>query len=435
MIKSLNLYKTRNLRLACVLLSSVALPILPANADAELEALQARLEKAQKENLKLKTEKVEKENLIMKAETIENENAALRNEKIDKTPTASIPAPKVAQAAPPEQLVKVVARREVAEPAPVVREQAIAHKEINRAIDGILKDDTRREMTAVQKPSIAPELINEKPWQGVYAGINAGYGEGQANYVGNTAGPVEIYPGPGAAILYPHIYNSYPSFYSYDGVINLSGPVAGGQLGYNHQFKNKIVAGIETDFDYVDINNRYSIGGANSVSQVNKSQVNNTNYNDRTGINWMGTLRLRLGYDLGKFLPYITGGFAYGSVSNNSLGLQQFIYANNSGGQSVSFGNATTNSSGLTTGWVVGAGAEYIVADNWSVKGEYLFTQLGNLNISGYPAAMSTMNTPALAGTSVLNGVIGPWNTHQARVGLNYHTGWLGGANAVTVKY
>lgn len=150
----------------------------------------------------------------------------------------------------------------------------------------------------------------------------------------------------------------------------------------------------------------------------------------------MGTLRARLGYDLGKFLPYITAGFAYGNVSNDSLGLQQNIYANNSGGQSVSFGSATTNSSELTTGWAAGAGAEYIVADNWSVKGEYLFTQLGNLNVSGYPAAMSTMNTPALAGTSVLNGVIGPWSVHQARVGLNYHTGWLGGgAPTVTAKY
>ncbi len=263
-------------------------------------------------------------------------------------------------------------------------------------------------------------------WQGIYAGINAGYGDGQANYTANAAGPVYYNRGPGAAWLYPQIYDNFPSFYSLNGVNNLNGVVAGGQIGYNHQFDNNLVLGAETEFNYADINNRYATGDVNNISSVNQRGINNIYYNDRTGINWFGSTRLRLGYNLGKFLTYITAGLAYGSVSNNSLGIQEYIYEGTFRG-----GNSTTNNTSVTTGWTAGAGAEYIVAENWSVKGEYLFTQLGNLDIQGYPAAIN----PPLAATSVLNGSIGPWSVHQARVGLNYHLDWLASKPAVTAKY
>lgn len=269
-------------------------------------------------------------------------------------------------------------------------------------------------------------LAQKANWGGIYAGINAGYAAGQANYTANAAGPVYYNRGPGAAWLYPQIYDSFPSFYSLNGVNNLNGLIVGGQIGYNHQFDNNLVLGAETDFNYADINNRYATGDINNISSANQRGINNIYYNDRTGVNWVGTARLRLGYDLGKFLPYITAGLAYGNVSNNSLGVQEYIYEGTFRG-----GSSTTNSSSVTTGWAAGAGAEYIVADNWSVKGEYLFTQLGNLNIQGYPASIN----PPLAGTSVLNGTIGPWLTHQARVGLNYHTDWLAFRPSLTTKY
>ena len=73
------------------LLSSTTIFIAPAKADATIEELKARLERAQKENLILKTEKVEKENLTIKAEALEAENAAMRNESKATKALASIP--------------------------------------------------------------------------------------------------------------------------------------------------------------------------------------------------------------------------------------------------------------------------------------------------------------------------------------------------------
>jgi outer membrane immunogenic protein len=417
------------------LLSSAAWYVTPASADASLDELKARLERAEKENIVLKTEKVERENITMKLEKIEAENAALRNEtKVDKTPTASIPTKKSFSTSSSSQEVKTVARREAIEAnSSAPREQPTARKEINNALEKIPKDDAKREMTAAYKAPKEEVPVVMKQWQGIYAGINAGYGEGQANYSGNATGPVNYNAGPGTAWFYPQIYQSYPSLYSMSGVINFSGPVAGGQIGYNHQFNNHVILGAEIDLDYADINNRYGIAGANKISQVSQTGMNNLSYNDRTGVNWLGTARLRLGYDLGKFLPYITAGFAYGSVSNNSFGLQQYISSNNT--VQLYAGNSVVNNSSVNVGWAAGAGAEYIVADNWSVKGEYLYTQLAGLNINGYPTAINTGSNPNLAGTSVLNGIIGPWSIHQARVGLNYHTDWLASKPAVTAKY
>jgi hypothetical protein len=64
---------------AALLLCATALSG-PALADSALDALKARLEKAERENLALKAEKVERENLAIKAEEIERENQRLRLE-------------------------------------------------------------------------------------------------------------------------------------------------------------------------------------------------------------------------------------------------------------------------------------------------------------------------------------------------------------------
>lgn len=127
------------------LLSSAAWFITPANADASLDELKARLERAEKENIVLKTEKIERENITMKLEKIEAENAALRNEaKADKTPTASIYAHKQATVTknPLSPEVKLEARKDPIEVRPPTsRENVAARREINQVSDNIPKDD------------------------------------------------------------------------------------------------------------------------------------------------------------------------------------------------------------------------------------------------------------------------------------------------------
>lgn len=164
-----------SLFIAGALFISAAWYAPPANAEASLDELKAKLERAEKENIVLKTEKLERENITMKLEKIEAENAALRNEaKVDKTTTASIPNQKTVAVTnnTPSPEAKTVARREPVETsAPTPREHFAARKEINHDLDNIPKDDARREMTAAYKAPREEVPVVVEQWQGVYAGI------------------------------------------------------------------------------------------------------------------------------------------------------------------------------------------------------------------------------------------------------------------------
>ena len=168
------------------LLSSTTLFIAPSKADASLEELKARLERAQKENLILKTEKVEKENLTIKAEALESENAAMRNEGKATKSVASIPQrfePSEPVKSKPQRIaVKKSQTNESARP----KENSEVFKAVDKAIASIPKNDERRELVAVSKAAFDPTPI--KQWQGVYAGIVAGYAANDVEIYSTTVG-------------------------------------------------------------------------------------------------------------------------------------------------------------------------------------------------------------------------------------------------------
>jgi outer membrane immunogenic protein len=60
--------------------------------------------------------------------------------------------------------------------------------------------------------------------------------------------------------------------------------------------------------------------------------------------------------------------------------------------------NTAANFSQTNVGWAIGAGAEWKLTHNWSVRGEYLYVDLGSINGS----------TPRL--TSLLAGSPAPTN-------------------------
>lgn len=410
-----------------ILFSSVALPISPAMADAELDALQARLEKAQKENLKLKTEKLEKENLAMKAEGLEQENARLRAEA--GKPVASSVEP--VRARKPQSNV---ARHLVSYGAGEARyEKVRANRAINEAINNIPRNDPRRDLTAsaqmVPVSTVSPVV---QQWGGLYVGINAGYGTGEVNFWSN--GPTFA----GANTQYTTTSGS--SIYN--------GPVVGGQIGYNYEFPNKVILGVEADMDYADINDKVGNGPLNlRTTTVGTTGISSVNQYGRSGIDWIGTARVRLGYDLGNFMPYFTGGLAYGGVSNNGLVNNVFTQDTPFGGFGVfsnQNGSATAaGNSSIQVGWAAGVGAELRVADHWSIRGEYLYTSLGSLSAGSGSASFTGFSCAAcippqstlVSGAGATQGSIGPFGIHQARVGLNYQTGWLTPSPVVAAKY
>ena len=170
----------------------------------------------------------------------------------------------------------------------------------------------------VYKSAVRP-VIAYYNWTGFYVGINGGYGFGTSNWSG--AG---ITPKP-------------------------KGGVAGGTIGYNYQV-GSWVWGLEGDFDWADVKGSAVCAG----------------FTCETKNGWLATFRGRIGYAFDRWMPYFTGGGAYGNVK-----------------ASVNPGGFSASKSDF--GWTFGGGLEYAFLGNWSAKIEYLYVDLGHFDTGPAP--------------------------------------------------
>jgi outer membrane immunogenic protein len=193
-------------------------------------------------------------------------------------------------------------------------------------------------------------------WSGFYIGGHVGYGWGEVT--GDSAANITVPPGLG--------FSNPPGtqIFSFDRNLKPNGALGGGQFGYNYQI-NSTVLGFETDFSWTGQKDVFNFNATRFVSGEDYVYGETL----RAKLEYMGTVRGRLGYAFGMFMPYITGGFAWGHVIgdfNSSLtqlfGPTQTIFAS----------QAKT-----LTGGTIGAGFEYAFAPKWSVKAEYLYVDLG----------------------------------------------------------
>jgi len=180
-----------------------------------------------------------------------------------------------------------------------------------------------------EMPIKAPAYYAPYNWTGFYVGINGGGGWGRSEWT-NVSGS--------------------------SGGFDVSGGLVGGTIGYNWQL-GQWVFGLEGDIDWSNIRGSTSSGICAGTPCETKND-------------WLGTGRMRIGYAFDRFLPYVTGGVAFGDVKGSVAG----------------FGS----SSDTNTGWTVGGGIEAAIAGPWTAKIEYLYVDLGNNNCSGGSCAVST---------------------------------------------
>jgi outer membrane immunogenic protein len=180
-------------------------------------------------------------------------------------------------------------------------------------------------------------------WTGLYVGINGGGGFGHST-VSNAFGSTGM---------------------------DVSGGLVGGTLGYNYQ-TGPWVFGIEGDGDWSGIEGSTSSGICAGAS----CNVRN---------DWLATLRGRVGYAYGRFLPYVTGGAAFGDIKTSVSG----------------FSGSTTDK----VGWTLGGGVEAALSGPWTAKLEYLYVDLGDATCGA-----------ANCGVSTTSG----FHTNIVRVGINY---------------
>jgi outer membrane immunogenic protein len=203
-------------------------------------------------------------------------------------------------------------------------------------------------------PAKAPAYAPYAPvpyfnWTGLYLGINGGGGWGNSNHTDLNFGNAT-------------------------GDFGISGGLIGGTLGFNYQV-GPWVWGLEGDLDWARMHG--SSGPFNGV-----------NYDSY--LQWLGTVRGRVGFAFDRFLPYFTGGLAVGDV------------------KAAVTAPPVTILSGTNTqaGWTLGAGVEYAFTPSLSAKAEYLYVDLGS-------------STP-VPGDSV------ELKTHVVRGGLNWRFNWDG---------
>ena len=172
--------------------------------------------------------------------------------------------------------------------------------------------------------AVAPRLSDPAvlQWTGPYFGGHFGYGTG---HLGGTTSP-QLDQG---VVLPPSIL----------------GLMGGYQAGYAYQFRNTIVLGAEID-----------VTGPGPLDAPANAAAPYT-----TSVEYIGTARARLGFAVGRLLPYVTGGFALGRTKTTAADAAANVLAN----------KPVTH-----TGWTAGAGLEFPLAGRWSGKFEYDFVSL-----------------------------------------------------------
>ncbi|MCX5519192.1 porin family protein [Kaistia defluvii] len=188
------------------------------------------------------------------------------------------------------------------------------------------------DLTYEPAPVAVPEVFN---WTGFYIGVHGGIGGGNIDSQFRYYDP-EV-PGDG-----------------YNFSDNAFGAFGGVQAGYNWQFNTNWVVGLETDFAASGIEAKHSVDYSDGYSESNETKVD-----------WFGTIRGRLGYAWDNVLFYGTGGAAYGKVK---------VSGSYDGDGSGSYSDSDTN-----WGWTAGAGVEYGITKNVTLKAEYLYVDLGSV--------------------------------------------------------
>jgi outer membrane immunogenic protein len=233
-----------------------------------------------------------------------------------------------------------------------------------------------------------PEVVYN--WTGFYIGGNAGYAGGSSS----TSTAV-----PGAPLATAIASAAYSAIASPS--VSPNGFTGGAQIGYNWQV-NRAVWGIEADINAFDVRGTSNTAGRPSDGSDPLQSATSVSSD------WLATFRGRVGFLAApRALIYATGGLAVADVKYSQT---NFIAGcgETGGGCSEVAGVSTTRA-----GWTAGAGIEYAITNNWSVKGEYLYVDLGSVSTT---ALVNVTGTPPFAHSANLKENIG-------RVGLNYRFG------------
>ncbi|MCZ2203354.1 outer membrane protein [Bartonella sp. A05] len=181
---------------------------------------------------------------------------------------------------------------------------------------------------------------------------------------------------------------------------DLSGLAVGLYAGYNTNFNNSFVLGIDTDVLLLSKKHEYiqrktktreevtkklgitsvegaKLGGNNAVHPILSTQVNFTGATS-TQVNFTGATRVRVGFSFGRLMPYVAGGVAYAQLQNTA---PKLIEEKEQVKPLVS--TNTSDKTETMVGYTLGGGIAFAVIHNIVVRAEYRYSDFGKRKLHG----------------------------------------------------
>lgn len=194
---------------------------------------------------------------------------------------------------------------------------------------------------AADAPVVANKAAKFSPrydWSGFYAGGHVGYARGNASTTFSNPAPVDA-------------SNSFGSLFG------------GVQIGYNHLFSSRMLLGIEADISFPNYLSADDVAASRTTATTDVAHK----------IDYIGTLRGRLGYASDRWLVYGTGGFAWSQA--------RFL-------QTPGAADDQDKVLRMLPGWTAGAGIEVAIAPHWTTRVEYLYSRFGH-GTAAFPSGAS----------------------------------------------
>lgn len=235
-------------------------------------------------------------------------------------------------------------------------------------------------------PPPSAYIKDEVDWAGFYGGVFAGATSGKVNQLNNGLSLVnEALPhnavGDDLAILIRFKDRT---------TTKLSG---GAFLGFNTVWDD-VVLGLEADYTHsnLDAKSTYSEGRRFDSEDGSTFHIGRADSRTQTTLKDWGTLRGRVGWAAGNFMPFMTAGLAFGNLKSSSstvLSLAQYqnvtiegctvvpctIPVHVSGGSDR---EGKLKHNGVLYGAAFGAGIDYAFSSNFFVRAEWQYIQFAS---------------------------------------------------------
>jgi outer membrane immunogenic protein len=207
-------------------------------------------------------------------------------------------------------------------------------------------------------------------WTGFYLGANGGYRSAHAKGDVPLGGFIIDELGPFAVDDGFLTVNTVAPFSFRSG-----GGIGGIHGGYNFQINRNWVVGWEADANWGRTSQTFAV----HLGSIVPGAFGTFTYS--ASADWSTSLRGRVAYATGPWLLFGTAGLSVTRMSVTGSG--GVSYSDECGCDSFSTIQSTLALSGskLLFGPVVGAGVEYLLANRWTVRAEYLFASYGSAGL------------------------------------------------------